>query len=161
MHIIIQILYFLIGLGSCVLDYFMINYFRYDHYRAYYRYIAEYTEIGDLVVFIIFLLIGIFVECGLVKDIESMDDWTFTVRVFFAFSIILSLFRIFAMTNLAIHVHPGRIDFMGMFLVLVLLYVIMQFGISMGYAQGLIYRIEDLKDKLRKPHKPAPITWFP
>eukprot|EP00826_Nyctotherus_ovalis_P000594 TRINITY_DN0_c833_g1_i1.p1 TRINITY_DN0_c833_g1~~TRINITY_DN0_c833_g1_i1.p1 ORF type:complete len:176 (+),score=35.98 TRINITY_DN0_c833_g1_i1:28-528(+) len=162
MHILLQLLYFILAIVSVVLDYFMIAAFRHEHYRAWLRHLAEYTEIGELVVYFVFMVIGIFVEFGLLQTKDAQLGWVTTVNIFSGIVALLSLARIFAMTMLAINVHPGKTDFLGLFLVLVLLYLIMKYGIGLGYAEGLKYRIRHEKPKQPQPHRePVPVSWYP
>ena len=165
MHFIIQIVYFVIAAGSCFLDYLMIKAFRVEQHRLWYKYVAEYTEVAELVICLIFLIIGIFVQCGLIKTYKSQSGWESIIFVFIYISIPLALIRMFAMTFLSIYVAPGIIDFMGIFLFMVLLYLIMKFGILLGYGLGVTYRIYEEKNLKFEPkyqfdRRFVPINWL-
>ena len=164
MNILIQIVYFILAAGSCFLDYLMIKAFRVEQHSLWYKYVAEYTEVAELVICFVFLMIGAFLECGLIRTYKSQKDWETIVYIFIYISVPLALIRLFAMTFLCIYVAPGRIDFMGLFLFMVLLYFIMKFGILFGYGQGVTYRMYELDlepaPKSQFDRRFVPINWL-
>ena len=165
MHLGFHIFYFAIGLASFGLDYFLINAFRHEHYRIYYRYIAEYTELAELVIYITFLCIAIFISGQTIKEDKDVKDWQFVVDAFMVLATLESLARVFAMTILSIHIHPGKLDFMGLFLFMVLLYCVMKYGAIMAVGSGLRDLIHNSKPKPKSLYGAItisnPTMWHP
>ena len=146
MRLLIQILYVIMGIGSAVLDYFMIDSFKRDEVHKVYRYLGEYTEIAELVIYLMFLYIGIFVKIGGIKSATAKSTWTNVVTIFMILGVLESLLRLVALTILSIHIHPGKTDFMGLFLMLMILYLVMKYGIMLALGTGLNTTISNVKE---------------
>eukprot|EP00826_Nyctotherus_ovalis_P043144 TRINITY_DN4514_c0_g1_i9.p1 TRINITY_DN4514_c0_g1~~TRINITY_DN4514_c0_g1_i9.p1 ORF type:complete len:132 (+),score=11.67 TRINITY_DN4514_c0_g1_i9:191-586(+) len=108
MHLIVQIFFTILGAGSAVLDYFMINCFRRDQVHMIYRYFGEYTEIAELVIYIMLLYISAFVQLGGIKTDLSKSVWRNVTTVFVIIGTLESLARLAALIILSIHIQPGK-----------------------------------------------------
>jgi len=141
MEIYIQIIYFLMGLASCVLDYFMVTAFHPDYHQDTYRFMAEYAEIAEFVIYLMYLAIGIFAEMGGIHNKKSKTAWMNGVTTFFVIGAIATVARIHSFLMLSIHIHPGKLDFMGVFVVLMILYQLLKFSMLIAYSTGVHDRI--------------------
>ena len=142
---ILQVVYAAIGIGSCILDYFIIKAFIPDVHQSAYIYMCEYSEILELVFIIVDLAIGAFVEMAMKWTEKARKAWNDVVILFFWLTAIESLFRIFGATIMSIHVHPGQLDFMGLFVVIVLMYFLLKFAVMLNLTMGLHDTIEKKK----------------
>eukprot|EP00826_Nyctotherus_ovalis_P043143 TRINITY_DN4514_c0_g1_i7.p1 TRINITY_DN4514_c0_g1~~TRINITY_DN4514_c0_g1_i7.p1 ORF type:complete len:161 (+),score=30.21 TRINITY_DN4514_c0_g1_i7:191-673(+) len=145
MHLIVQIFFTILGAGSAVLDYFMINCFRRDQVHMIYRYFGEYTEIAELVIYIMLLYISAFVQLGGIKTDLSKSVWRNVTTVFVIIGTLESLARLAALIILSIHIQPGKKDFMGLFLVIMILYLVMKYGLIFALGMGIDDNIKNVK----------------
>ena len=142
-----QLLYAVIGIGSVIINYFIIKVFRPETHQDMYCYIAEYMEIAEFVIILMLLMIGVFVEMGGIKTHAAKNAWNMVTVTFLIMAALESLARIHSMVVLAAHIHPGKIDFMGLFLVMVLMYYILKFCVILAHAMGLHDKIMSIEIK--------------
>ena len=145
---ILQVVYAAFGMGSAILDYFIIKAFIPDVHQSVYIYMCEYSEIMELVFIIVDLAIGAFVEMAQKWTAKAKKAWEDTVLVFFSLTCVEALFRIFGATIMGIHVHPGQLDFMGLFVVILLMYFLLKFCIMLALTFGLYEAIQVKKISL-------------
>eukprot|EP00831_Metopus_contortus_P000206 TRINITY_DN10080_c0_g1_i1.p1 TRINITY_DN10080_c0_g1~~TRINITY_DN10080_c0_g1_i1.p1 ORF type:complete len:200 (-),score=21.96 TRINITY_DN10080_c0_g1_i1:223-822(-) len=142
---VLQVLYGLFAVGSTVLDYFIYRAFLPDVHHDRHLIIAEYTDVGEGVLSVLMLLIGMIIEMGLVKTQSGKTTWKVIVNIFWVISMVEALIRILSMTVVSIHIHPGELDFMGLFVVHVLCYYTLKYMVVLQQFIGLLNQIEKIK----------------
>ena len=145
-----QVLYSAICIASTVLDYFIYRAFVRDIHHSLYLDISEYTDIGEGVLSIIMLLIGLIVEMGVIKTNTQKSTWKTIVVIIFVVISLESIARVTAMTIVSIHIHPGKIDFMGLFVMMTLEYYIVKFAAVLQFNMGLLDKIEAIKPSVNE-----------
>ncbi len=152
MNYLMQVIYALLGIGSTVLDYYIYSAFVKDYHHTVYIQVAEYSDIAEGVFCLLLLIIGLLVEMGHVATDASKKTWIIVADIIYTLAFIESAARITAMTFVSIHIHPGKIDFMGLFVVMVILYFLLKLCVIMQQYVGLVDRIQS--------YKPAAISAF-
>ncbi len=141
MEFILQLLYALIGVGATVLDFYIYQAFEPDVHHSVYITISSYSDKGEGVALFFALIIGFVAESGAIKTASIKTCVATLCTILFVVFIIESLVRVTSMTVVSIHVHPGKLDFMGLFVMLVLLYFTLKFAVVMHHMISLIARI--------------------
>ena len=157
MIFLLQVVYAAMGIGSVLLDYFIIEAFHPDIHQDVYHYMAEYMEIAELVVILMLVAIGIFVEMGGIKTLRAKTTWEWAIHAFMTISALETLARLVAMTILSIHVQPGKIDFMGLFVVIILFYFVLKFTVVLAHSSGLYDKIESIKPPKEYTYQAMPV----
>ena len=152
MELLWLIIYFAIGISTNIFDHFIVRAFHPDVHQDIYHFMADYAVIAEIVVYLMLLAIGIFTECGGIHSIKPKTAWQNAVTVFMTIGILESLARLHSMLVLAGHVHPGKIDFVGLFVVMVVAYHLLQFFALQQMGSGLY-------DFIESKGKPKPVAF--
>eukprot|EP01022_Parablepharisma_sp_SALTPOND_P033341 TRINITY_DN88515_c0_g1_i1.p1 TRINITY_DN88515_c0_g1~~TRINITY_DN88515_c0_g1_i1.p1 ORF type:complete len:234 (-),score=5.77 TRINITY_DN88515_c0_g1_i1:110-766(-) len=145
MQYVLQIIYAIIGIASTVLDHFIYGAFVKDYHHSIYIDLSQYTDYGEAGVCLILVIIGLFTEMGHFKTDAQKKTWVTVVDVLYTLAFMESVVRATSMTMVAIHVHPGKIDFMGLFVVITIFYFILKLMVIVQLATGLADRIKTYK----------------
>ncbi len=140
----LQILYVAFNIASTVLDYFIYSAFvKEEHHRTYLE-VSEYTDYAEAALCVFLAVVGLLAEVGSINTAANKSTWLVVVKLTFAVMFIESVSRIFCMSMAAIHIHPGKLDFMGLFLLILLFYYILKLVLMMQLAMGLIAQIDKI-----------------
>lgn len=134
----------MISLGANVLDYLIVTAFTPESHLELYYYILYYIAIADAVVAVGLVAIGLFVESGGITTADAKTTWGNVVTAVIVITVLYSLARAHSIMVLAIHVQPGKLDFMGLFTMMTMLYFVMRFTVVLAHGTGLHSRIESI-----------------
>lgn len=141
MIFILQLIFGAIGLAANLLDHYIVQAFQPDTHQDIYHYMADYIGILESVIIMVLIAIGIFVENGGIKTLKAKVAWGDTVTAFLVITIIHSLARIHSMVVLCIHTHPGKLDFVGLFFLITMMYYVLRFTVVLAHGTGLHAKI--------------------
>ena len=144
MNIVYQLIYAAIGIGLTVLDFYIYKAYVPDVHHSIYIDISTITDSAEGVALFIALLIGVIVESGIIKTHSSKQCFVSICWIMFAAITLESLARITSMTIVSIHVHPGKIDFLGLFVLINMEYFILKYSVIMHHMFGLIDKVNSV-----------------
>ena len=145
MNYVLQVVYAIINIGSYALDYFIYQGFVKDYHHTEYIQVSEYTDLAEAVIAFLLLILGLFVEMGKITTDAHKKTWVLILTIIDNLMIIEASIRTGCMTIVSIHIHPGKIDFMGLFTLMIIMYFLLKMTTMMQLIAGLSERIESYK----------------
>ena len=145
MIFILQALYAAFGIGLTVLDFYIYQAFIPDIHHSVYIDISTATDKAEGIGILAALVLGLVIEANEKQDVNLKACLHISAVILYVALSLESLARILSMTIVSIHVHPGKIDFLGLFVVMVLCYFVLKFAIIIQHMSGLLDRINSIK----------------
>jgi len=161
MEFIFQALYGLFGIGLTMLDFYIYKAFVPDVHHSVYIDISTMSDKGEGIGILAVIFIGLGVESTLIKNQAQKNFWLGACDFIMAAFIIESIVRAVAMTVVSIHIHPGKLDFLGLFVVLILFYYILKATAVCQHVVGLHDRISKIVIKSNETYSQEPKFYMP